>query len=62
MALKQRKMKYQFLGKPNLIYNFPAIKIYGVTVETFNDFIGEALIKAGKTDLVKLAKADKKEA
>lgn len=55
-------MKYQFLGKPNLIYNFPAIKIYGVTVETFNDFIGEALIKAGKTDLVKLAKADKKEA
>lgn len=55
-------MKYQFLGKPNKIYNFPALRIFGLTVENFNDAIGEALIKGGKTDLVKLAKADKKEA
>lgn len=55
-------MKYQFLGNKDKVYNFPALRLFGVTAETFTDAVGEILFKAGKTDLVKLAKADKKEA
>lgn len=45
--------KYQFLGKPGTIYNFPAARIFGVTTENFNDTIAQQLIAAGKKDLVK---------
>lgn len=49
--------KYQFTGKANKEYNFPKLKVFGLTTETFTDAIGEKLFTNGFKDLVKEVKA-----
>ncbi len=51
--------KYEFLGKKDTIYNFPSIKIYGVTTENITDEIAQKLFEA-KSPYVKLTKEVKK--
>ena len=50
--------KFEFLGKAGKIYNFPSLKIFGVTTENITDATAQKLFEA-KSPFVKEVKKDK---
>lgn len=50
--------KFEFTGKQGKIYNFPSLRIYGVTAENITDATAQKLFEA-KSQFVKEVKKEK---